>query len=158
MWVVEGLPAHVLLVHAQVVLVPAVALAVVAAAWLPSVRRRLGLALPGLALAALVLTPLTTESGEWFQAQLPPTPLIVAHAELGDAMLRWVTGLFVAALGVHLLGRRADRLGSPTTRTALRVLAAVIASVLAAGAVVATVRAGESGARAVWEGTIRPAV
>ena len=157
MWVVEGLPAHVLLVHAQVVLVPATALAVLAAAWLPSLRRRLGLALPGLALAVLVLTPLTTESGEWLQGQLPSTPLIAAHAELGGVMLRWVVGLFVAALAVHLLGRRVDQPGGPATGTALRVAVAVVASVLAVGATVATMRIGESGSRAVWEGTVGPA-
>lgn len=62
---INGIPAHPLLVHAVVVLLPLAALCLVACAAWPPIMRRFGLALPALALVALVFVPLTTtrESG-----------------------------------------------------------------------------------------------
>lgn len=152
MWSFDGLPVHVLLVHALVVLVPAAAAAVVAAAWLPGLRRRLGPVPVGLAVLALVLTPVTAQAGEWLQDRLPQAPLIADHAELGEGLLPWVVGLAVGAVGVHLVGRRQDG-GSAQVPSALRIGVAVLATALAVAATVQTVRTGESGSRAVWEGS-----
>lgn len=60
---INGIPAHVLLVHVVVILVPLTALALILCAAFPSVMRRFGLALPVLALVSLVSVPLTTEAG-----------------------------------------------------------------------------------------------
>ena len=77
---VNGLPAHVLLVHAVVVLVPLAALlAVVAAVW-PAARRRLGFLTPLVALLALAGVPLATEAGEWLEEHVPESPLVEQHA------------------------------------------------------------------------------
>ena len=61
---INGLPAHILLVHVVVVLVPAAALAVVLAAWWPAARRRLGVGMPALTFLALLFVPVTTHAGE----------------------------------------------------------------------------------------------
>jgi len=73
---VFGLPTHAILVHATVVLVPLAALAVLLHAFWPAARRRLGFVTPLLALAALVLTPLSTESGEVLERSVGRSPLV----------------------------------------------------------------------------------
>jgi hypothetical protein len=165
---VSGLPAHVLLVHAVVVLVPLAALALVVAALWPAFRRKLGIVVPLVALLGLVLVPVTTHAGEWLASRVPSTALLQAHTELGDGLLPWAFGVFVLATGVWLLGRyaakrrdtangAADGTADGTARRgglvlAAQVVAAVLAVVVAAGALVQTYRIGESGARAAWSG------
>ncbi len=146
-WEVRGLPVHVLLVHALVVLVPTAAGAVVLASWWPAARRRLGWLPAALAVLALALTPVTTAAGEWLRDRLPRAPLIAEHTELGDQLLPWVGGLAVVAVASALVGQR----GSGRT---VRLLVALLATAVAVGATVQTVRVGESGARAVWEGSV----
>jgi hypothetical protein len=181
---ISGLPAHVLLVHAVVVLVPLAALLLVASAWWPAARRKLGLLTPLAALIALILVPVTTHAGEWLRDRVPATPLIDRHAELGDSLLPWALAMFVVAVlvwYVHLGARLPGRLGvgarrlqaapdrrgvlsagaRPATLTAapprvnvLTLIAAVLATVLAVGSVVQVVRIGESGSKAVWQGNV----
>lgn len=157
---INGLPAHVLLIHLVVVLVPAAALLLVAQAWWPVARRRAGLLGPLLCLLALIAVPLTTNSGEWLQERLSPSPLIDAHARLGDQLLPWVAGLFVLSCAIWLLDRRTtpDRgrvvLTDSRGSAPVLLLAAILATVVAAGTIVQTYRIGDSGAKAVWTGTI----
>ena len=61
---VFGLPVHPLLVHATVVIVPLAALAVLLAAVWPRFRAWAGWGPLALAVAAVVLAPLSTSSGE----------------------------------------------------------------------------------------------
>jgi hypothetical protein len=105
--VINGLPAHVLLIHAVVVLVPLAALMLVASAVWPAARARLGVLTPIVALIALVLVPVTTHAGEYLEDHLGfSNALIRRHAELGDTLLPWAIGLFVVAAAVWVLGRR----------------------------------------------------
>ena len=78
MHVINGLPAHVLLVHAMVVLAPLTALLEILGAILPAARRRLVWLVLILALVTLGLTPLTTEAGEWFYNRQPHPPISCA--------------------------------------------------------------------------------
>jgi hypothetical protein len=154
MSLINGLPAHVLLVHFVVVLVPLSALALVVCAVWPQGARRLGLTLPLLALVTLVCVPLTTQAGEWLERHEGNTPLIRRHAELGDGLLPWALGLFVLAAGVWWLSRRTPAQdGQPRSGSALRIAAAVLSVVVAAGAVVDVYRIGDSGAKAAWQGS-----
>ena len=112
MTTIGGLPAHVLLVHAVVVLVPLTALLVLLVAFWPAARRRLWLVTAALAVVTLVLVPLTTQAGEWLERHVPTTALVRAHTELGDDMLPWAVALAAVALAVagrELLGLRAAR-------------------------------------------------
>lgn len=159
--VVHGLPAHVLLVHVVVVLVPLTALAlVICAAW-PSGARRLGVALPVLALVTLASVPLTTHAGEWLEGHVDSDPLVREHARLGDELLPWALGLFVLAAAVWWVVRRSGAAARATSGveargsavavgTPLRAVAVVLSLVVAAGAVVQTYRIGDSGAKAAW--------
>jgi hypothetical protein len=153
---VNGLPVHVLVVHAVVVFVPLAALSVlVAAAW-PAARRRLGLLPAGIAAVALTLVPVTTAAGEWLKARLPPAPLIEEHAALGDDLLPWSIGVFVLAALLWLYDRFRRRMAERVPAGVVRAIPWVllVLSVAAAvGSVVTVVLIGESGARAVWQGT-----
>ena len=148
---VNGLPVHVLLVHALVVLVPLSAACVAAAALWASWARRLGEIPLVLSTSVLVLTPLTTSAGEWLEERVPDSQRVRRHAELGDQMLPWLIGLLVVAVLVELVRRenaRVRRLASGAPRTALRVVACLVAL----GCLVTVVRIGDSGAQAVWHG------
>jgi uncharacterized membrane protein len=154
--VINGLPAHVLLVHVVVVLVPLTALALAVCAVWPKAAQRMGLVLPLLALVALVSVPLTTQAGEWLEEHVDSNALIRRHAELGDGLLPWAGGLFVLAVLVWWVAGRAAASGSGTSGSALRtgapvrIAAAVLSLVVGAGAVVDVYRIGDSGAKAAW--------
>ncbi|MET7680679.1 DUF2231 domain-containing protein [Streptomyces sp. NPDC005423] len=160
MSLINGLPAHVLLVHLVVVLVPLSALALVVCAVWPPAARRLGLILPVLAFVALVSVPLTTQAGEWLERHVDDTALVRRHAELGDGLLPWAGGVFLLAVAVWwVLGRRpAPEAAAPATAgpmavgTAVRIAAGVLSAVVAVGAVVDVYRIGDSGAKAAWTG------
>ncbi|WP_346772561.1 DUF2231 domain-containing protein [Rhodococcus qingshengii] len=156
---IGGLPAHPLLVHLVVVLVPVSALLLVCAVCWPAARIRLGLAPTLIALITMVTIPVTTDAGEWLEKQVPRDPLVKAHAELGDQMLFWSIGVFVFAAGwwvVHstrFARWRADRVpssGAPRMGHSVVVVVAVLSVFVAAGSIVQVYRIGESGAKAVW--------
>ncbi|MCI3271469.1 DUF2231 domain-containing protein [Streptomyces cylindrosporus] len=153
MSLVNGLPAHVLLVHFVVVLVPLTSLALVVAALWPRAARRMGVVLPALALVTLASVPLTTSAGEWLEEHVPENSLVQRHAELGDGLLPWALGLFVLAAAVWWTVRRtpAPETGNRTAAV-VRIAAAVLSVVVAAGAVVDVYRIGDSGAKAAWKG------
>jgi len=159
-----GLPLHVLLVHAVVVLTPLVALALVLIAAWPAARRILWL--PVLIAAALLL-PLgliTIEAGKWLEQRVPPAPLIQEHTAQGEDIVPWLITLLVAAAVIAawavvelVAARRAS--GSEPVRPAraLRITVGVVltlgAVAIAAGSSWTLVQIAEAGSRAVWEGS-----
>jgi len=152
--VVAGLPVHPLIVHATVVLVPTAALAVAMAAVWPRFRRW-AFALPLLAaLAALALVPLTERSGEALEARVGETPLVEAHAELGEGLLVWVLPLALVAGATFWLAVRERRTAARASGVAparwITVTLAVVALVVAGGTVAQTIAIGHSGATAAW--------
>ncbi|TCK20260.1 DUF2231 domain-containing protein [Pseudonocardia endophytica] len=167
---IDGLPAHILLVHAVVVLVPLSALLILLVAFWPAARRRLVWPTAILSVVALIFVPLTTEAGEWLEQRVARTPLVSTHTEIGDTMLPWAIAMAVVAmvlLGRHLLGSRrsggrdapgaATATGPGTTSgqpggTVVTVVVGLLAVVVAAGSVFTVYRIGESGARAAWTG------
>lgn len=153
---VNGLPTHILLVHAVVVLIPLAALlTVLAAAW-PAARRRLGVITPLVALAALIVVPITTDAGEWLLARVYRTDLVAAHVALGDTMIWFAIGLFVVALVAWAVPTMIVRRTGNAPAPWIGVVIAVAAVLVAGGAVFQVVRVGESGSKAVWEGSFCP--
>ncbi|MFD8620084.1 DUF2231 domain-containing protein [Streptomyces sp. NPDC059513] len=162
---INGIPAHPLLVHAVVVLLPLAALCLVACAAWPPIMRRFGLALPALALVALVFVPLTTNAGEWLEERVQETSLLEKHTELGDGLLPWAVGVFVTATAIWFAYRRASSSGIPSfsteldaaamarPRTLVWVIAVVLSVAVAAGSIVQVYRIGDSGAKSVWQGS-----
>jgi len=150
---VNGLPAHVLLVHAVIVLIPLAAfLTVLAAVW-PAARRRLGIITPLVALAALIAVPITTNAGQWLLARVHQTQLIEEHVQLGDTMLWFAIGLFVAALIAWGLPTAIVRSTGRPPAPWVGVVIAVLAVALSGAATVQVVRVAEAGSRAVWTGS-----
>jgi hypothetical protein len=161
---INGLPAHVLLVHFVIVLVPLVALVLVVATLWTTWIRRLGVVLPLSALVTLISVPITTHAGEWLEKRIPSGPLVRTHTDRGDSLLPWVAALFVVAVAVWWFGRRAMAHPSASmhrhTRAGMsgavplgmpvRVAAIVLSVVVAAGCVVQVYRIGDSGAKAAW--------
>lgn len=144
---IDGLPLHVLVVHLAVVLLPTAALAVLLVAVWPAARTRLGPLPLALALGALAVVPVTTSAGNWLRDRVGESTPVRRHAELGEGLLPWVMALAVVAAAVWLASDRLDT-------GLVRVVAALVALVVAAGTVVTVYRVGESGARSVWEGRV----
>jgi hypothetical protein len=194
---INGLPAHVLLIHIIIGAVLLAALLVVLHALWPAARRRLGIVTPLVALGALVCVPITTHAGNWFKHYLLSSgratgawrDRIVKHANLGGTFLWFAIALFVVAAGLWFLGRRyeyglvRDRGandearhdvpnagGGQSTATAVRVqpragvrttlptwanaAIGVVSVAIAVITVVQLYRIGDSGAQAVWHGSI----
>ncbi|MEZ0356690.1 DUF2231 domain-containing protein [Mycobacterium sp. SA01] len=144
----NGLPAHVLFVHFIVVLAPLTAvLAILCAVW-PAARQRLVWLVLALSLIVTVLTPLTTEAGEWLEHQVGKSPLVHTHAELGDTMIFFSLALLVAAVllaVVHVSAARGRSLSTVFTAGI-----AVFVVVVGVATIVQVYRIGDSGAQATW--------
>jgi hypothetical protein len=172
---INGLPAHVLLVHAVVVLIPLSALMLLLTACWPPARRRLSLAAAAIAGLALISVPITTNAGDWLEHHLPRTPLLRIHTQLGDYMLPWAIALFVATAAVAgrevMRTRRtastldmsaSDGPGAAHTGPAtdpdglggrpMTIALAALALIVAAGSTATVYKIGDSGARAAWDG------
>jgi hypothetical protein len=150
---INGLPAHVLLVHVIVVFVPLTSVLLILSALWPAVRRRLIWLVSALAAITVALTPVTTDAGESLKARIGrPSPAIQTHAELGEKMIYFVIPLLLIAalLAVVHLRERRDK---PLAR-ALTVLIAVLAIVGGVAATTQAYRVGDSGARAVWRAQV----
>src|SRR5215212_10236554 len=103
---VLGLPAHPIIVHAALALVPAAAVLTVVAALWPTARRRIGWL--GVVLAALAVFTvwMAQGSGEELEHQVEETHLVEEHTELGDQMLIPAIAMLVGAVLVTAVGRR----------------------------------------------------
>jgi hypothetical protein len=154
---VFGLPTHAIVVHATVVLLPLASLAVLLHAFWPEARRRLGVVTPVLAGIALVLVPLSTQSGEGLERAMRGNALIERHAELADGMLPWAIALFVVAVGLWLVDRRRARPSAGAGPRWLPVVVSVLAVVAVVGTVQQIVRVGHAGAQATWNGVVTSA-
>ncbi|MFD7654697.1 DUF2231 domain-containing protein [Actinosynnema sp. NPDC059797] len=156
------LPAHPLLVHAVVVLLPLAAAGAVGLAVVPRWRRRYTWPLLGVTVAGVGSVPLAQWSGDQLYTRFADlgNPLIERHASLGNDLLPFALGFGVAVVALLVAGRLADREGAAAAddanvpRTWRRISAVVAVLVIAAGAAatVQVVRIGHSGSTAVWDG------
>lgn len=150
MTVINGLPAHVLLVHFLVVLVPLTALLEIVCALWPGVRRghTVWLTLV-LAVVTLVLTPITTYAGEWLYDMRPhPGAILQAHADRGGTMIYFSVALLAVAIALAILRtaeRRSDNARLPTT-----VVIAAVAIAVGIASTIQLYRIGDTGAQSVW--------
>ncbi|MEZ5076104.1 MAG: DUF2231 domain-containing protein [Solirubrobacterales bacterium] len=159
-----GLPAHPLLLHLPVVLIPVLAAAAIAVAVRPRWRERYGLALAVLALVALASTVLAAGAGDALlesrRALGAVDPTLSEHAELGEQlrniMVVFAGGVVALAMldavrrrgnGPSALRLLADLIHHPRLELAARVALALVAAV----ALVWAVRTGHAGAKATWD-------
>lgn len=157
---ISGIPAHPLLVHFVVVLVPIAAILTLCSVLWPAAHRRLGIITPVIALVTLALVPITTNAGEWLEhRESQPGPLLRKHAELGDQLLVWAIGVFLAsaiwwtmhnARTVGWLSRRLGFVESLAANKIANIVIIVAGTVFAIGSLIMIYRIGDSGAQSVW--------
>jgi hypothetical protein len=137
-------------VHATVVVVPAAALTVLLAAVWPRFRRWAGLLPLGLAVAGLILDPLSTASGESLEHQVGESALVERHSELADGLVFWLIALVVVAAGLYAWHWREAKNPDGASRRWIPVAVSVLAVVAALGTSVQVALVGHSGAKAAW--------
>ncbi|HEX9225534.1 MAG TPA: hypothetical protein VF885_02620 [Arthrobacter sp.] len=152
---IAGLPAHILLIHAVVVLAPIAGLAAIVFAAVPRWRSHLAWPLGVLSLGLVPLSLLTAEAGEQLEENRPASALIREHAEQGD-VLKAVSVVFFVIVAAALvaghdpIGRRFTFLGSLRTNRAVRTTLMVAAAAAGAFFIYQSVITGHSGAASVW--------
>jgi uncharacterized membrane protein len=151
-----GLPAHPLLVHIPVVLIPLGAVGAVLMLW-PRLRRSLGWWICGIVVAAGIATQLAISSGQSLEEYVRESDLVRDHTRIGENIRPWLLLMFLALLGVMLIDRaKRRRAARPHGRDLLQVVGVALsaASIVFAGVSVYWVyRIGHSGSKAVWHGT-----
>jgi p-aminobenzoyl-glutamate transporter AbgT len=151
MTTITGIPAHALLVHAIVVLAPLTALLEILCAIWPAARRRLVWLVLAFAAVNLVLTPLTTDAGQWLLGQRRRVSAVLqTHAERGEWMIYFSVALLVVAIALVVLNWLTSRSDNP--RLAASVFVAVLALAVGVSSIVTVVLIGDSGAHSVWGG------
>jgi uncharacterized membrane protein len=153
-----GLPAHPLFVHIPVVLIPLTAIGAIALACSARARDQFGWLVLAIAVVAGISTQLAIESGKALRHSVPQSAALRRHVHTAESIRPLILLLFLVALGVMLLDRRArgvwpfagDRrapaLGS-TARAALIGLTALVA----VGTTARLFQIGDSGAKATWQ-------
>jgi len=147
---IAGLPLHPLVVHATEVIVPVAAIVVTVAALWPRFRRRTGYLPLALALASLVLVPLSAQSGEALQERVGESSLIETHSNLAEGLLPWVFSLVVVAAVLLWWNRNERKAATPRAPRWVALGLAVAAVLATTGTTVQAIRVGHSGATAVW--------
>ena len=137
-----------LFVHFIVVLAPLTAiLAILCVVW-PAARQRLVWLVLGLSIVTGILTPLTTDAGEWLQHRVAQSALVHTHAELGKTMIFFSGALFIAAVLIAVQHVQAGR--GKALSTVLTAVVAVFVALASVATIVQTYRIGDSGAKATW--------
>jgi hypothetical protein len=149
---VFGLPVHVLVVHAVVVLGPIAALMAIAYAVLPA-HRLAGLRWPtiGVTVVATLSAIVAASSGEELEHRLEAlgenSPALHTHTEAGDLARTVMIGFAIVVVAALVWALRpGDRPVSPMLQTVARVVLVIISLV----ALFAVVRAGHTGAQVAW--------
>jgi hypothetical protein len=155
-----GLPAHPLIVHLPVFLVPLTAAGAIWCAVSSTWRAKIGWLVVGLSLVSLVSIQLAMSSGESLQHRVDRDPLVERHAQLADAMRPLEAGVLVLAAGMMLVDRRRRRGGAASWTKPVVIGLAALTAVTGVASVVQVGRVGHSGARSVWHDTpkARPGV
>ncbi len=159
------LPAHVLAVHAPVVLQPLLAAVTVVAVARPRWRRRLGWWLVGALVVVLVAVLIAMQSGQAFDDLLDGLVDVGKHEALAQTtrnlMLAWLLALVALVLIERRLPPDAQPAGESAGRdrgaVGIRLVVPVLAISVASLAVLSTVwmvRTGHEGARVTWSGVI----
>lgn len=150
-----GVPAHPLIVHAVVVLVPLAALGAIAVVLSPWVRSHIAWLVAAIAVGNVLLVPLATGSGESLEERVHETALVEAHTEMGEQLMPWVIGLALGIVVFLVLAMLASRRPAQTRAPVwaarwVSIGVAAVTIIAASGALVQVVRIGHSGAKASW--------
>ena len=168
MLTVDGIPAHPLVIHAVVVLLPLAAVGTLLVVARPVWRRQLGVWVLLLALAGVAAVPVAQQTGMQLAQSLGGGgPLVAIHAMRASTLLPPALLFLLLLAATVIVGRRADAAtgdgpgaahaaGTRTaTRTGTLQRVTLIVGVLAALAGIAVtalvVWIGHAGSTAVWQ-------
>jgi uncharacterized membrane protein len=139
---ITGLPVHVFITHAVVVLLPLAVLTLILVITIPKLRAHYRYPAVGLAIVGAISAIIAEQSGQALQARVGYPG---EHAEWGEMVPPVAVALAVLSVIWLILSRMASSRG--------KVVAAVIGGVIIVGgiiAVVLTVQAGHSGSEETW--------
>lgn len=159
---IAGLPAHPLIVHMPVVLIPLAGVLAILFAVRPAWLDRFGWGLVGLSGVGMLGAILAAGSGEALEEMLEDKGEVISksleeHAEMGETARTVAIVFFLVVLAVVVVRSRAKKKAedSGVSKFVASKGGAVAMSVLlalsAAGATYATATAGHSGAEEVWK-------
>jgi hypothetical protein len=148
-----GLPVHILILHATVVLVPLVGLVTIAVFLWPAWRKKFAAPVALLNVVMLALTWATVRSGEDFKHRFriqgdTRTPEY-DHERWGKDLLWWVLALAIVAVLVWGIGRL------PNLPGVVGIGLGSVVAVLAVVSIVFTAVTGHTGAEGNWKGFIK---
>jgi uncharacterized membrane protein len=152
MTVINGLPAHALLVHFVVVLVPLTALLEIVCGLWPAARRGqlLWLTLI-LAAGTMALTPITINAGGWLYDQTAkPSAVLQRHADLGSLMNYFAAALLAVAIALVVFRLAERRFGK--SHVIANILVAILVLAVGISSIIQIYQVGDAGAQAVWGG------
>ncbi|HRB02753.1 MAG TPA: hypothetical protein PLP26_05265 [Ilumatobacteraceae bacterium] len=172
-----GIPAHPLLVHIPVVLLPLTAVGVVVMLIRPSWHLRYRWAVLAVGLVGMIGGIMAADAGESLEERIEATKGYAAsrgwhdHADAGDTAQAFAI-VFFAALALYILvpffldrwakrnaGKGVDvtsGAGGPSSPRWLSVALAVLVGLASIGTVTTVILAGHSGSKAVWCATNTP--
>ncbi len=150
-----GLPAHALLVHIPVALIPLSALGAIVIAVSERWRERIGWVVVGVAGFATIASQLAVTSGEELEEAVDENQLVERHAELGETFFWFALAFFLIVLALMIWDtmrrRRVARVEAVTGRNAVGIALSVLVIVASLGIGVRVYQVGHSGAKAVWQ-------
>lgn len=142
-----GLPAHPLLVHLPVVLVPVVAICAVMLALRKDWRRRFGRTLVAASAVSCVAVFMAKQSGEALFELMQQAPDIRRHEQLSDTTMILTLLLFASIVGMVVMDRRNGNRKTSRLSMGLSFLSIGFAVL----ALVGTIATGHEGAKITWE-------
>lgn len=151
-----GLPAHPLLVHAAVILVPLAAIGFASTCWRSDWRRWFAIPVAALAIAGAAFAILAAQSGGPLEHAVREAavqagasrPTFGEHPEQGDTAEFWSIIMAVTIVAALLTDRFGHRLRLPAWSGTAAYATALVPALIA---LVTIVIAGHSGAELVWE-------
>jgi hypothetical protein len=152
---IGGLPAHILLVHAVVVLAPIAGLAAIIYAVAPRWWSYLAWPLGVLSLGLVPLSLLTAQAGEQLEKAVPASALVHEHALQGD-VLKVASVIFFVLVAAMLavtyepFTRRLSILGGLRRNRIVRGILLICAAAAGAYFIYQSILTGHSGAASVW--------
>jgi hypothetical protein len=144
-----GIPAHPLVVHAAVVLLPIAAIGTAIVAAVPKARRHYAPVVFGVALLATIAVGLAQQSGESLEHRVTENVLVEEHTEQGESVLPWAIAVTAIAGAVAIADPLCKRLARVPGNAITAVLIAT-ALLAGSGATWTVIRVGHSGAKATW--------
>lgn len=179
MLTVFDLPAHPLMVHAVVVLLPLASVCAVGLAVNARWRRKFGWPVLGLTALAVAAVPVAGFTGAQLRERLAleNNPTVTAHVNLAVTLLPVALGFGVVVVVLMVAGRLADRERAaeqnaapgqgaagqdgeldavvvPKTWRRISVLASTLVVIAAVASTTLVIMAGHSGSTAVWGGVV----